>query len=253
MGPVRRPAPTLSNASDVSSAQNSTGISARPQRKRLVAPVEDDPIKSAMRTVTEHLKAMEDTANLHHKEVLARVKQLSQHQPNQEAARAPATPAPKVAFDEVFNWVSQDTIRKFQAKQFTIEDFLKLRKPCSVVCPRPLKRSRIVLGENGNLEVEEDPSDVAHFMKAVPSLGALLQLWSTYTAMAVFYSDEPKDLSLALNKIAHELAELEAVYTWENVCSYFFALCLKRFNHANAKKWAEWDFFTHHTYLWDRR
>lgn len=216
-------------------------------------------IVDCLGSVESKLTGMETLAEWRHQDLLSEIRQVSQHQNRAAASNinaeplAPAPPAPKLAFDEIFAWVSKDTVRKFKDGDFTIDDFLKLRNPYSVVCCPPSKRKRIVLNQDGTLEAEEDLDDLVRFMKAVPSLGALLQLWSTYTALAVFYSHEPKDLSTALNKVAQQLTEIEAVYTWENICSYFFALCSSRFNRANAQEWAQRDVVIYQDYLWDRK
>lgn len=207
------------------------------------------------KNVSERLQVMEESAELHHEEALSAVQRLPQHQTNQKTTPAPATTAPKLAFDEVFNWVSQDTVYYFKQKLFKMEDFLNLRDPAFATLSRPSKRTRFTLDQDGNLEAEQEGylDDFGFFLKSVPTLGVLLHLWSTYTAMAVFYSDEPKELSLALNKFAQEIADLQAIYTWKNVCSYFYAVCQKRFNRANAQKWAQRDYDIYQDCLHDRR
>lgn len=227
-------------------------------------------IEDRFRVLTSRLDGAVALADHRHDEVLITIDQaLSRAEAPAAAATVassslvpgalphgePTVSLPRLHVSEVFDWIPGEVVEIFKTKKFTVDDFLKLRKPDSGGLARPTKRTRFAL-VNGKLEAEEaidEPLSTARFMAVVPNLGALMQLWSTYTALAVHHSDEPKDLAVALCKFGQEVAQLDDQYTWSNVCAYFMAVAAKRFNRADAKAWTQPASLLYLQCLWERR
>lgn len=161
-----------------------------------------------------------------------------------------------------FPWIKPETLKKFEDKKFTIDDFVKLRSPTTVVSLPPPKKAHISFQGEGNVRFEvaaEGDEDninrtLQRFVTAVPNIAALSQLWSIYMALACFYSPhERHHLHVSLTKFLVQLIEADAGYEWSAICGWFVDVCVARFNTADAATWGIRDVESFQVHTADRR
>ncbi|EPQ25619.1 uncharacterized protein PFL1_06926 [Pseudozyma flocculosa PF-1] len=151
----------------------------------------------------------------------------------------------------IFPWVARETVDLVGRDLLKPEQLIKLRNPESAISREPPAAGSLVL-EGGFLNVREDTqaTKTSAFLRAVPSLPALCQLWWTYVGIrAQFVAHSDPSMVSALCAYMENLIELDALYQYPALVNYHLAVCRKRFGVASAADWALLDTTASSTYL----
>ncbi|SPO24216.1 uncharacterized protein UTRI_03484 [Ustilago trichophora] len=172
--------------------------------------------------------------------------------PLRQPAAAPAFPSagslpilgesPPLSITRCFAWVPPDVVSLVERDQLKPEHLAKLRDPESRVSKEPVRASTFVV-ESGQLTLAVDSTDsrTDTFIKAIPSLAALTQVWLVYIAIRVRVTG---NLSLNEALLTHLklLVDFDHLYTWRAVADYHLAVCRIRFGTGAVHTWGQEDF-----------
>lgn len=140
-----------------------------------------------------------------------------------------------------FPWVSPDVATLVQRDQLKPEHLVKLRNLYSKVSKEPSRSFGLTL-EAGQLTLLPDSADTgtSFFVKAIPNIAALTQVWLVYTAIRV---ESTRDFTLNSALLSHleHLIECDHLYSWKAVTDYHLAICRQRFGRATAADWSSDD------------
>ncbi|SPC62382.1 uncharacterized protein UHOD_11529 [Ustilago sp. UG-2017b] len=95
---------------------------------------------------------------------------------------------------------------------------------------------------NGQLSVVDDSSDsrTSAFVKAIPSIATLAQVWLVYVAIRARHTAN-LELNAALLAHLEQLLEFDHLYLWCAVADYHLAVCCQRFGTAAISEWVSYD------------
>ncbi|KAJ1027010.1 hypothetical protein NDA18_003031 [Ustilago nuda] len=121
------------------------------------------------------------------------------------------------------------------------EHLVKLRNPGSRVS-REASRSTGLTLAGGQLSVVDDSSEARTFafVKAIPSIAALAQVWLVYVAIRARHTAN-LELNAALLAHLEQLIEFDHLYLWRAVADYHLAVCHQCFGTATISEWASYD------------
>lgn len=149
--------------------------------------------------------------------------------------------SPPLSLTRCFAWVPADIVSLVERDQLKPEHLVKLRNPESRVSKEPARPSGFTL-EAGQLTLVEETADsrTSAFVKAIPNVAALSQVWLVYTAIRVRHTGSV-DLNDALLAHLEHLIECDHLYIWRAVADYHLAVCRKRFGTSAVQEWASYD------------
>jgi len=116
-------------------------------------------------------------------------------------------------------------MEKVALDKLKLEELVKLCNPESSVSKELAHQPGLVLS-NRQITVAKDSNDscISAFLKAIPTIATLAQVWLVYTAIWVRHSH---DLELNEALLAHleYLIDFESMYQWRAVVDYHLAVC----------------------------
>lgn len=141
-----------------------------------------------------------------------------------------------------FAWVPLDVVNQVERDQLKPEQLVKLRNPESRVSKEPAQEQGFTLGAGGTLSVTQETADTrtSSFIKAIPNIAALAQVWLIYTAIRVRHTGNIA-LNEALLAYLEHLIECDHLYTWRAVADYHLAVCRQRFGTGAVTEWSSYD------------
>ncbi|SPO28029.1 uncharacterized protein UTRI_05172 [Ustilago trichophora] len=166
-------------------------------------------------------------------------------------AAAPALPSavqpdtagelPFLSISRCFAWIPADIVALVERDQLRPEQLVKLRNPESRVSQEPVRSTNLNV-EDGQLRVCEESADsrTSTFVKAIPSIAALAQVWLVYVAIRARHTNS-WDLNDALLSHLEQLVEFNQLYTWRAVADYHLAVCRLRFGTGAVTEWSHYD------------
>ncbi|KAJ1022693.1 hypothetical protein NDA18_005031 [Ustilago nuda] len=154
---------------------------------------------------------------------------------------APAGESPPLSVSRSFAWVPVEVVLLVERDQLKPEHLVKLRNPESRVS-REASRSTGLTLTDGQLSVVDDSSEsrTSAFVKAIPSIAALAQVWLVYVAIRARHTAN-LELNAALLAHLEQLIEFDHLYSWRAVADYHLAVCRQRFGTATISEWASYD------------
>ncbi|SPO28309.1 uncharacterized protein UTRI_04706 [Ustilago trichophora] len=170
----------------------------------------------------------------------------------QSSAAAPALPSagqpdtvgesPLLSISRCFAWVPADVVSLVERDQLRPEQLVKLRNPESRVSKEPTHEQGFTLGSGGLLSLVQETTDTrtSGFVKAIPNIAALSQVWLVYTAIRVRHTGDIA-LNEALLAYLKHLIECDHLYTWRAVADYHLAICRQRFGTGAVHEWSSYD------------
>ncbi|KAJ1026034.1 hypothetical protein NDA18_003694 [Ustilago nuda] len=104
---------------------------------------------------------------------------------------------PSLPLTRCFAWVPLDVVQQVERDQLKPEHLVKLHNPESRVSKEHSQPTHLAVGPGGILVGAEESSDIctSTFVKAIPNITALAQIWLVYIAVRVHATG-----SLALNE-----------------------------------------------------
>lgn len=140
-----------------------------------------------------------------------------------------------------FPWVLQDTIELIAQDKLKPEWLVLLHNLESRVTKEPPRQAGIGLVD-GQFTITEETSEscTSAFVKAIPNINALSQVWLVYTAIRTCHTQDTV-LNEALLAHLESLIEYNALYTWKAIAEYHLAICRQCFGTGVVNEWATSD------------
>ena len=141
-----------------------------------------------------------------------------------------------------FAWVPLDVVQQVECNQLKPEHLVKLHNPESRVSKEPSQPTHLAVGPGGVLVGAEESSDTctSAFVKAIPTIAALAQIWLVYIAIRVRGTGNLA-LNEALLAYLEHLIECDHLYQWHAVADYHLAVCRQRFGMGAIPEWSSYD------------
>ncbi|SOV02714.1 uncharacterized protein UDID_18008 [Ustilago sp. UG-2017a] len=136
-----------------------------------------------------------------------------------------------------FPWVPKDIITAVALDKLKPERLVALRNPESRVTRETLQQSSVIVSDGQfRLAEESGEAKVSSFVKAIPNVRALTQVWIIYTSIRFSYT---QDFLLAAALLSHleSIVEFDATYHWKAVAEYHLAVCRQRFGTGVVDEW----------------
>ncbi|SYW83731.1 uncharacterized protein UBRO2_05287 [Ustilago bromivora] len=136
-----------------------------------------------------------------------------------------------------FPWVPKDIITAVALDKLKPERLVALRNPESRVTRKTLQQSSVIVSDGQfRLAEESGEAKVSSFVKAIPNVRALTQVWIVYTSIRFSYT---QDFLLAAALLSHleSIVEFDATYHWKAVAEYHLAVCRQRFGTGVVDEW----------------
>ncbi|KAJ1028875.1 hypothetical protein NDA18_002899 [Ustilago nuda] len=124
-----------------------------------------------------------------------------------------------------FAWVPLDIVQQVERDQLKLEHLVKLRNPESRVSKEPSQPTHLAVGPGGILVGAEESSytRASAFVKAIPNIATLTQIWLVYIAVHVRATGS-LTLNEALLAYLEHLIECDQLYQWRAVADYHLAV-----------------------------
>lgn len=136
-----------------------------------------------------------------------------------------------------FPWVPKDIITAVALDKLKPERLVALRNPESRVTRETLQQSSVIVSDGQfRLAEESGEAKVSSFVKAIPNVRALTQVWIVYTSIRFSYT---QDFLLAAALLSHleSIVEFDTTYHWKAVAEYHLAVCRQRFGTGIVDEW----------------
>ncbi|SPO29367.1 uncharacterized protein UTRI_10206 [Ustilago trichophora] len=148
---------------------------------------------------------------------------------------------PLLSVSRCFPWVPADVVALVERDQLRPEQLVKLRNPESRVSQAAVQSTSLNI-EGGQLRISEESAEsrTSAFVKAIPSIAALAQVWLVYVAIRARHTNN-WELNDALLSHLEQLIEFNQLYTWRAVADYHLAVCRLRFGTGAVIEWSHYD------------
>ncbi|SPO25992.1 uncharacterized protein UTRI_03357 [Ustilago trichophora] len=172
--------------------------------------------------------------------------------PQAQSAAAPALTSagqpdtvgelPFLSISRCFAWVPANVVSLVERNQLRPKQLVKLCNPESRVSKEPTQEQGFTLGSGGLLSLVQETTDTrtSNFVKAIPNIAALAQVWLVYTAIRVHHTGDTA-LNEALLAYLEHLIECDHLYTWRAVADYHLAICRQCFGTGAVQAWSSYD------------
>ncbi|SAM85516.1 uncharacterized protein UBRO_20918 [Ustilago bromivora] len=133
---------------------------------------------------------------------------------------------PSLPLTHCFAWVPLDIVQQVERDQLKPEHLVKLQNPESRVSKEPSQLTHLAVGPGGVLVGAKESSDThtSTFVKAIPTIAALAQIWLVYIAIRACATGN-LTLNEALLVYLEHLIECNHLYQWQAVADYHLAVC----------------------------
>ncbi|KAJ1031639.1 hypothetical protein NDA13_002030 [Ustilago tritici] len=161
--------------------------------------------------------------------------------PSPHDAQPPSGESAALPFALFFPWVSPDIVSAVALDTLRPERLVALRNPESRVTRETSQQPGLILSD-GQFRLPDDFSEArtSAFIKAVPNVRALTQVWLVYAAIRFSHTQDPL-LMLAHLSHLEILVEFDAIYQWKAVAEYHLAVCRQRFGTGVVTEWGRTD------------
>ena len=141
-----------------------------------------------------------------------------------------------------FTWVPLDIVKQVKHDQLKPEHLVKLCNLESRVSKEPSQLTHLAVGPGGVLVGAKESSDTctSAFVKAIPTIATLTQIWLVYIAIRVCATGNLA-LKEALLVYLEHLIECDHLYQWRAVTDYHLAVCRQRFGTGTIQEWSSYD------------
>ncbi|SPO26496.1 uncharacterized protein UTRI_04085 [Ustilago trichophora] len=148
---------------------------------------------------------------------------------------------PLLSVSRCFPWVPANVVALVERNQLRPEQLVKLRNPESRVSQAAVQSTSLNI-EGGQLRISEESAEsrTSAFVKAIPSIAALAQVWLVYVAIRARHTNN-WELNDALLSHLEQLIEFNQLYTWRAVADYHLAVCRLRFGTGAVIEWSHYD------------
>ncbi|SOV06787.1 uncharacterized protein UDID_17911 [Ustilago sp. UG-2017a] len=128
---------------------------------------------------------------------------------------------PLLPLTHCFAWVPSDIVQQVERDQLKPEHLVKLRNPESSVSKEPSQPTHLAVGPGGVLVGAEESSDTctSAFVKTIPNIAALTQIWLVYIAIRVRAKGN-LTINEALLVYLEHLIECNHLYQWRAIADY---------------------------------
>ncbi|KAJ1026683.1 hypothetical protein NDA13_004056 [Ustilago tritici] len=140
-----------------------------------------------------------------------------------------------------FAWVPVDIVALVEHDQLKPEHLVNLHNP-ELRFSWESSRSTGLTLTDGQLSVVEDSANrrTFTFVKAIPSIAALAQVWLIYVAICARHMAN-LELNAALLAHLEQLIEFDHLYSWHAMAGYHLAVCRQCFGTAAVSEWASYN------------
>lgn len=156
-------------------------------------------------------------------------------------AQPPSGESAALPFALFFPWVSPNVVSAVALDTLWPECLVALRNPESRVTCETSQQPGLILSDS-QFRLPDDSSEArtSAFIKAVPNIQALTQVWLVYAAIRFSHT---QDSLLMLAHLSHLeiLVEFDAIYQWKAVAEYHLAVCHQRFGTGVVTEWGRTD------------
>lgn len=140
-----------------------------------------------------------------------------------------------------FPWVPTNIVALVECDQLHPEQLVKLHNPESRVSQESVQSTSINI-EGGQFKIYKESVDLhtSMFVKAIPSIAALAQVWLVYVAICAHYNNSWA-LNNALLSHLEQLIKYNQLYQWCAVADYHLTVCRLRFGTSAVIEWSHYD------------
>ena len=144
-------------------------------------------------------------------------------------AQPPSGESVALPFALFFPWVSPDIVSAIALNTLRPERLVALRNPESRVTRETAQQPGLILSDR-QFRLPDDSSEAqtSAFIKAIPNVRALTQVWLVYAANCFSHTQDPLLVLAHLSRL-EILVEFDTIYQWKAVVEYHLAVCHQRF------------------------
>lgn len=141
------------------------------------------------------------------------------------------------------NWVKADLVDLVARDALEPEDLVRLRHPSHFFGGIQSESVSTYSIDSDGIKVKSnDAPKRSAFIKAVPNILSLSQLWTIFVGIRAFFVKHDPSLLTGYLLHLHELINLSSRYSWESVVNYHLEVHWKRMlNQGTAQEWSTTD------------